>query len=658
MQTPVTTRLETTVFFGVLVAMVGCATVSPAWRPLLQEPLSAAEHAGADAVVLSEECRVVLTEGRSFAYGFTLEKNIRLQVLTPGGRHFGRVAVPIDPWTTLDLLVGRSYAPTAPGTATDEMATLPNEVALFEMVQSGTLYSDSKLAVIDIPGADVGRVVEYTVRYRSESPFGLAPWVFGGELPTLESRYTVTAAKDWEVRSHYAVAGETQTLPASVQESETHNTWTWILKGLPVHTDEPLSPPAVKRARRLRLVIKPRPLDGRMALTTWSEVGRFYRHLTHGLDQPPAQALLDFADEHGTVQHDELPMLLYRFVRDRIRYVSMSEGIGALRPHAADLVYRSKLGDCKDMATLLLSLYKHFRVEAAPALVATRDASGPAPEAPALSGFNHLIVALRRAETPAYLFLDPTARSTPFGSIPWEIQGSRALVIPRQGDAELITVPIDTVERNVEEVRWRIAGGNAELTIRATGIDAQQWTEIAAGANATERLREILTANYARGFTRPRVTDIEVSRRLIERHDEFRLTARVQALDLRLDAAGRYFYPLGRFLTSNPSWGSTHQRTTPIRLGFPRRLVTRVEVPIGAQTVVERSPVRLPWESDLASYELVRSIDANRLEVARILTIKQSEAATRQLGDLRELDRITREDARDAIIIRHGGSSQ
>ena len=144
---------------------------------------------------------------------------------------------------------------------------------------------------------------------------------------------------------------------------------------------------------------------------------------------------------------------LYTYVSRQIRYVAIEIGIGGYQPHLPADVYKNKYGDCKDKATLLISMLNKIGLRGYPALVGTRGDVEADPKAPTLATFDHMIVALpvpanlRPAveKFPAYdsrnqiLWMDPTSETDPLGQLPEMDQGVFALIAyPERGDLQRI----------------------------------------------------------------------------------------------------------------------------------------------------------------------------------------------------------------------------
>src|SRR6202043_3322594 len=196
---------------------------------------------------------------------------------------------------------------------------------------------------------------------------------------------------------------------------------------------------------------------GPAAVRSWEEAGRAYHPLFTTAEKPgtdiSAQVEKLSAGKSEVVSKIDA---LYTYVSREIRYVAVEIGIGGYQPHPAPDVYKYKYGDCKDKATLLLTMLNDIGLRAYPALVGTRGDIEADPKAPTLATFDHMIVALpvpaslRPAveKFPAYdsqnqiLWIDPTSETDPLGELPEMDQGVFALIAyPERGDLQRIPQP-------------------------------------------------------------------------------------------------------------------------------------------------------------------------------------------------------------------------
>lgn len=113
---------------------------------------------------------------------------------------------------------------------------------------------------------------------------------------------------------------------------------------------------------------------------------------------------------------------LYEWVSANVDYAGNDVGVGAVVPHEADLIMTNRMGDCKDHVTLLQSLLAAKGIASTPALINARSAY-TLPKAPCPELFNHVITYIPSLD----LYVDSTAKYTPFGLLPPEEAGKPVL---------------------------------------------------------------------------------------------------------------------------------------------------------------------------------------------------------------------------------------
>lgn len=115
---------------------------------------------------------------------------------------------------------------------------------------------------------------------------------------------------------------------------------------------------------------------------------------------------------------------LYNWVNEKIRYVSLTFGLGGVVPRDVDSIIDSGYGDCKDKVTLLNSLLAAQNIKAVPVLINSDDLYWDTDVALALGIYNHAITYLPEFD----MFVDPTIELAPFGGTVTRMTGKNALV--------------------------------------------------------------------------------------------------------------------------------------------------------------------------------------------------------------------------------------
>ncbi len=185
------------------------------------------------------------------------------------------------------------------------------------------------------------------------------------------------------------------------------------------------------------------------ATGSWQDVGLWYdtletprRVATPQIKQKVAQLTSGLTDPLAKMR------VLADYMQRNIRYMAVEVGIGGWQPHAADEVFSRQYGDCKDKATLLVTMLHEAGVDAYIVSVDHRRRL-IRPDFPSVF-MDHSIVAIRLPDNVSdaglyavvkdpqlgrLLFFDPTNEYVPLGYLPWYLQQTYALVITPGGES-------------------------------------------------------------------------------------------------------------------------------------------------------------------------------------------------------------------------------
>ncbi len=130
--------------------------------------------------------------------------------------------------------------------------------------------------------------------------------------------------------------------------------------------------------------------------TTWDEVGKWYASLSQDKMVADKEISAKVAElTKGMKDPQESMRALYNFVR-KIRYVSITLDKHSMIPHRASETLRNLYGDCKDKATLLVTMLRSSGTNAYIALVNTNHLIEKNIPTPLV--FNHAVVAVPKPD--------------------------------------------------------------------------------------------------------------------------------------------------------------------------------------------------------------------------------------------------------------------
>jgi len=416
---------------------------APQWMHDLANVPLPAHSAKADAVLLYSETNVtVLSEDR-------IRTHVReaYKILRPDGRERGTVYVYFDSHTKIAYLRGWCI----PAHGKDYVVNDRDAIDLSPMAVRGyELVYDMKYRVVRIPAPDPGNVVGYEYE-TEEQPFFLQDsWMFQEVDPLIESRYSLQLPPDWQFKASWIHHPEVAPLQTGT------NLWQWVVKEVKGIEPEADMPPRSGVAGQMIVSFFPSggaPQHNEFA--DWNGMGMWYRALAGDRNQASEQIKQEVASLTAAKTTPlEKMQALAQFMQHDIRYVAIELGIGGWQPHPAPDIFFHRYGDCKDKATLMISMLREIGIEAHYVIINShRDAVTR--DEPAHNEFNHAITAidlpnglsdpslvatLQHPKLGTLLFFDPTDELTPFGYIRGQLQANYCLLVPPDG-GELVQLP-------------------------------------------------------------------------------------------------------------------------------------------------------------------------------------------------------------------------
>ena len=113
---------------------------------------------------------------------------------------------------------------------------------------------------------------------------------------------------------------------------------------------------------------------------TWDEVGPWYWGLVKDQLTPDDEVRRRVAEITKGLTDDAAKVrAIYDYVVQRTRYVALEFGIHGFKPHRCAQIFARGWGDCKDKATLIVTMLKELGIPATIVLVRTGCAATSRP---------------------------------------------------------------------------------------------------------------------------------------------------------------------------------------------------------------------------------------------------------------------------------------
>jgi hypothetical protein len=297
-------------------------------------------------------------------------------------------------------------------------------------------------------------------------------------------------------------------------------------------------------------------------IDSWAEIAQWEYSLIKDQFQADAQLQKQVRELTASCKTREDKILrLASFVAQDIQYKVLHGGIFGIKPHKAANVLENEWGDCKDKATLLITMLREAGIPANYVTLRTRDAGAFVRDLP-YNQCNHAIVYVPdEGDFHKGRWIDGTAQYQSVQRLPWQDQGVCAIVFKDDGEIEFLDTPIDEPSENDRTTAltatldadgnatvttdWKITGQQAAVfreTFRQEGKQAELLTAYINSLSPGSKLidfafndltdREI-PVQLKTNFEAMRFARKEGDKLIIQPKQLFRMTARYTARDVR-----------------------------------------------------------------------------------------------------------------------------
>jgi hypothetical protein len=137
--------------------------------------------------------------------------------------------------------------------------------------------------------------------------------------------------------------------------------------------------------------------------------------------------------------------MIYSYLQQNFRYVSIQLGIGGYKPFSASFTDEKKYGDCKALSNFMKAALKSVGIRSHVAVINSQYNMEPVdPEFPS-NDFNHMILCVPRDRDS--IWLECTSNSAAFGELGSSTENRNALLVTEKGGV-LVPTPRSRAEAN------------------------------------------------------------------------------------------------------------------------------------------------------------------------------------------------------------------
>ncbi|HPW97375.1 MAG TPA: DUF3857 domain-containing protein [Flavobacterium sp.] len=344
---------------------------------------------------------------------------------------------------------------------------------------------------------------------------------------------------------------------------------------------------------------------------SWNEMGKwFYDNILNGTTELPEETKVKVknlvANETDPLKKAEI---IYKYVQDKTRYVSIQEGIGGWKPMNAKDVDKLGYGDCKALTNYTRALLNEVGVQSFYSRLYGQNTNKEIYSDLVSFQSNHVILAIPNKND--YLWLECTSQIQPFG-FQGGFTGNRNAFLIKPDGGEIVRTKTFDENDNLKQIKgsYKISDdGKITATLKIESFGLQYDNQF-----QKERLsKEDQIKNYKEEYSN--INNISFSKinfindkNKIKFTEEFELEAKNYAQNVN----GKLMFAINAFDQSSyvPKKHRTRELPFEIESGYTDEEEITVTLPYGY--VVEAKPNGAELKTEFGSYKIDFIISNNK----------------------------------------------
>jgi hypothetical protein len=178
---------------------------------------------------------------------------------------------------------------------------------------------------------------------------------------------------------------------------------------------------------------------------SWSEFGDWFLMLNNGRDNLSAEtiSILNSFKAKASTQH-ELVRMIYGYMQQKTRYISIQLGIGGYQTIPSDQVEKLGYGDCKALTNYMMAMLKQVNIKSNYVLVQAGEDARDIQFAEPSNQFNHVFLAVPMSKDT--IWLECTSQQSPASYLGTFTDDRHVLWVDRQKSKIIRTPSYSAVE--------------------------------------------------------------------------------------------------------------------------------------------------------------------------------------------------------------------
>lgn len=488
-----------------------------------------------------------------------------------------------------------------------------------------TLFSDSRVSYLDYTARSYPYTVIYTSEFTSDNSVFLNRWnpLEGYNVSVEQSVFELENPENFPIRHQ-----ESNFEGLEIANASEGGKFKYTASNIASREHEILSPSFRKTIPQVLFSLDVFELEGVKGKTEdWKQFGKWmYDNLVVDHDKLPEATVNHISSLAKNAKNtEEKARIIYQYVQDNTRYISVQYGIGGWEPEHATAVDELGYGDCKALTNYTKALLKSQGIESYYTVVYGGAKKDMNPEFTMMQG-NHVILNIP-AEDSSDIWLECTSQTNPFNYLGDFTDDRYALRISENG-GEIIKTRKYEVEDNLLQTDCTLqlhenGGFNAEFTRSTYGVPYGDSYYL---ATETE---DDLKEHYRNNWSELQNIDFEQIELENDREQiEFKEHLKFSGDRLATVAGNRLLIPLNFIQQQNIGVTSFQERTMPLHISRGKTYKDHFVFQLPEDFEIEALPESQKINSDFGEFsiQITASEEKNSaIEIERLLVINEGE---------------------------------
>lgn len=517
-------------------------------------------------------------------------------------------------------------------------------------VDGGTLYSDSRVLYLDYTPINYPFTIVFECESETSTTAFIPRWFPMGEylVGVEESVLNVTYPENlgFKKKEHNINIKNIQKLADSPTQLSYKAT------NMPPIKHEDLSPSFDDTLPNVMLGLESFHLEGvNGTIKTWGEFGKWYasKILSGTIDLPEATKSKIVSLVGQEKDPLKIAKIVYDFVQQKVRYISIQVGIGGWKPMIASDVDRLGYGDCKALTNYTQALLKVVGVPSYyTILYGDKHRLNIDKDFVSMQG-NHVILTLPVGDQ--YTWLECTSQTNPFGFQANFTDDRDVLIIKPEGGEIVHTTTYNTPENS------QISKGNF-----AIGSNGDFFGEIQIDSKGTqyerkERIEHMSPDEKEKHYKNywDNINNLKLDKINFENNKNeivFKENAKITATNYGAFVGGKMMVTLNAFNKYNGGLKRIRNRKTPFEI--ERGFIDKDEITIKLPTDFSLEFIPQPFESKTKfgtySYTCEKK-DASTLIYKRVFMVNSGRYTNKEYDEYRLfIDQVSQNDNAKIVL--------